>query len=62
MQSEKFFALPLETKMLAPHPPGGGHHRGYSAVGVEKVSQHEYDANELNKLREVRLTTCYPQS
>lgn len=38
--------------MLAPHPPGGSHHRGYSAPGVEKVSQHEYDANELNKLRE----------
>lgn len=39
--------------MLAPHPPGGSHHRGYSALGVENVSQHEYDANELNKLREV---------
>jgi isopenicillin N synthase-like dioxygenase len=39
--------------MLAPHPPGGSHHRGYSAPGVEKVSQHEYDANELNKLRDI---------
>jgi isopenicillin N synthase-like dioxygenase len=39
--------------MLAPHPPGGSHHRGYSAPGVEKVSQHQYDANELNKLRDV---------
>jgi hypothetical protein len=51
--SKKFFDLPLETKMLAPHPPGGGHHRGYSAPGVEKVSQGVYDVNELNKLREV---------
>jgi isopenicillin N synthase-like dioxygenase len=39
--------------MLAPHPPGGSHHRGYSAPGIEKVSQHEYDANELHKLRDV---------
>ena len=51
--SKKFFDLPLETKMLAPHPPGGSHHRGYSAPGVEKVSQGVYDVNELNKLREV---------
>jgi isopenicillin N synthase-like dioxygenase len=39
--------------MLAPHPPGGSHHRGYSALGVEKVSQHEYDNNELRKLRDI---------
>jgi isopenicillin N synthase-like dioxygenase len=39
--------------MLAPHPPGGAHHRGYSAPGVEKVSQHTYDEAELNKLRDV---------
>ncbi|KAL6705325.1 hypothetical protein ACN47E_007135 [Coniothyrium glycines] len=51
--SQKFFALPLATKMLAPHPPGGAHHRGYSAPGLEKVSQHEYDASELSKLRNV---------
>jgi isopenicillin N synthase-like dioxygenase len=61
--SKKFFALPLETKMLAPHPPGGSHHRGYSAVGVEKVVGKEaegWDANELNKMREVRcsMSSC----
>ncbi|KAE8857858.1 hypothetical protein PTNB73_09106 [Pyrenophora teres f. teres] len=50
--SKKFFDLPLSTKMLAPHPPGGHHHRGYSAPGVEKVSQHVFDADELSKLRE----------
>lgn len=53
MQSKKFFNLPLETKLLAPHPPGGSHHRGYSAPGVEKVSQHTYEADELSKLREI---------
>lgn len=53
VQSKKFFALPPETKMLAPHPPGGSHHRGYSAPGLEKVSQHKYDADEIAKLREV---------
>ncbi|KAH7094866.1 hypothetical protein FB567DRAFT_565922 [Paraphoma chrysanthemicola] len=51
--SKKFFALPPETKALAPHPPGGAHHRGYSAPGIEKVSQHTYDAAELSKLREI---------
>ena len=53
--SKRFFDLPLSTKMLAPHPPGGSHHRGYSAPGVEKVSQHVFDANELYKLREVEI-------
>ena len=38
-QSRKFFALPLATKLLAPHPPGGMHHRGYSSPGMEKVTQ-----------------------
>ncbi|KAA8613537.1 thymine dioxygenase [Pyrenophora tritici-repentis] len=51
--SKKFFDLPLSTKMLAPHPPGGHHHRGYSAPGVEKVTQHVFDADELSKLREI---------
>ncbi|KAF9701017.1 hypothetical protein EKO04_000529 [Ascochyta lentis] len=51
--SKAFFSLPTERKMQAPHPPGGSHHRGYSAPGVEKVSQHTYDANELSKAREV---------
>ncbi|CAI6339042.1 unnamed protein product [Periconia digitata] len=43
----------METKMLAPHPPGGSHHRGYSAPGVEKVSQHVFDEGEIAKLREI---------
>lgn len=51
--SRKFFALPLEAKMLAPHPPGGAHHRGYSAPGLEKVTQHAYEKGEIAKSREV---------
>ncbi|KAJ8502872.1 hypothetical protein ONZ45_g11357 [Pleurotus djamor] len=35
--SKKFFGLPLEVKQLAPHPPSGAHHRGYSAPGREQV-------------------------
>ncbi|KAG6917417.1 hypothetical protein DXG01_002686 [Tephrocybe rancida] len=45
--SKKFFSLSYEEKMLAPHPPSGTHHRGYSPPGLEKVTQHVYDASEL---------------
>ncbi|KAL5436184.1 hypothetical protein PMIN06_010926 [Paraphaeosphaeria minitans] len=51
--SKKFFALPMETKMLAPHPPSGAHHRGYSAPGVEKVTQHQYEKDDIAKSRQV---------
>jgi len=49
--SKKLFSLPMETKMLAPHPPSGTHHRGYSKPGLEKVSQHVYDTEELARNR-----------
>jgi len=39
--------------MLAPHPPGGLHHRGYSGLGVEKVSQNVFDAETIAALRSV---------
>ncbi|THH14855.1 hypothetical protein EW146_g5544 [Bondarzewia mesenterica] len=45
--SKQFFDLPMETKNLAPHPPSGSHHRGYSAPGIEKVAQHLYDKDEI---------------
>ncbi|KAI9860488.1 MAG: hypothetical protein M1813_006147 [Trichoglossum hirsutum] len=45
--SKKFFALPTETKLLAPHPPGGSHHRGYSGISQEKVSQNVFDADDI---------------
>ncbi|KAF7292213.1 Thymine dioxygenase [Mycena indigotica] len=37
--SKSFFALPLETKLLAPRPAAKTHHRGYSELGREKVTQ-----------------------
>ncbi|KAG1817133.1 thymine dioxygenase [Suillus subaureus] len=37
--SKRFFALPHESKMLAPHPGSGMHHRGYSFPGQEKETQ-----------------------
>ncbi|KAL0260715.1 hypothetical protein SLS55_004405 [Diplodia seriata] len=38
---------------LAPHPPGGSHHRGYSAPGVEKVSQNVFSDAAIAALRAV---------
>ncbi|KAJ3478022.1 hypothetical protein NLI96_g10050 [Meripilus lineatus] len=49
--SKRFFSQPMETKMLAPHPPSGTHHRGYSAPGKEKVVHHIYDPDELAQNR-----------
>ncbi|KAJ7216338.1 hypothetical protein GGX14DRAFT_533796 [Mycena pura] len=44
-QSKEFFALPLELKQLAPHPPSGAHHRGYSSPGQEKVLNFTIDGD-----------------
>lgn len=55
--SAKFYALPLEDKMKAPHPPGWAIHRGYSWPGLEKVSNalSEIDNREaVEKLREIQ--------
>ncbi|GJE85125.1 thymine dioxygenase [Phanerochaete sordida] len=49
--SKRFFAQPMDVKMLAPHPTSGSHHRGYSAPGVEKVVNHIFDPEELKKRR-----------
>ena len=38
-QSKRFFALPMDKKQLAPHPPSGTHHRGvliYAVCGRSK--------------------------
>ncbi|KAJ3533915.1 hypothetical protein NM688_g7213 [Phlebia brevispora] len=35
--SKKFFALPMETKMLAPHPASGMHHRAIPPPASEKA-------------------------
>ncbi|KAF9368462.1 hypothetical protein CPC16_005326, partial [Podila verticillata] len=55
--SSKFFALPPEEKMKAPHPPGWSVHRGYSWPGFEKVSNatsSKEDEVAVRKLREVQ--------
>ncbi|KNZ78934.1 UPF0676 protein, partial [Termitomyces sp. J132] len=49
--SKKFFSLSLDEKMLAPHPPSGTHHRGYSPLGMEKIVQNLDDAKGLAKNR-----------
>lgn len=51
--SAEFFALPESEKMKSPHPPGGSHHRGYSGLGLEKVSQNVFDEAELKEARTV---------
>ncbi|KAF9227970.1 Clavaminate synthase-like protein [Gyrodon lividus] len=50
--SKKFFDLPPDVKKLAPHPKEGWKHRGYSAVGVEQVSQMVFDPTELAAIRQ----------
>lgn len=50
--SKAFFSLPSSTKLLAPHPPGGAHHRGYSPPGLEHVTQHTYDKDSIAASRE----------
>lgn len=56
--SKRFFALNLEEKMKAPHPEGWAVHRGYSWLGLEKVSQAtsegDDDEERVKKLREVK--------
>jgi hypothetical protein len=55
--SKRFYALPTDQKMKAPHPPGWAVHRGYSWPGLEKVSNalsENDDEAAANKLREVQ--------
>lgn len=54
--AKELFDLGREKKMLAPHPPGGAIHRGYSWPGFEKISQtfgDEEDPNLIKKLRSI---------
>ena len=53
--SKKFYVLPAEEKLKAPHPPGWAVHRGYSWPGLEKVSNAisgNGAEDETDKLRE----------
>ena len=55
--SQRFYDLPKEDKMKAPHPPGWAIHRGYSWPGLEKVSgalSEKDDQDWVEKLREVQ--------
>lgn len=55
--SQKFYALPREEKMKAPHPPGWSVHRGYSWPGLEKVSNamsDDHAQETAERLREVQ--------
>ena len=62
--NKKFFHLPHEEKMKAPHPKAPMPHRGYSAVGVEKVySREEREGEKGEGLRDVedfkvRIISC----
>lgn len=49
--SRRLFSLPIETKLLAPHPAEGWKHRGYSGVGREQVSQMVFDPTQLAAIR-----------
>ncbi|KXS98686.1 hypothetical protein AC578_1243 [Pseudocercospora eumusae] len=56
--AKKLFDLPMESKMLAPHPDGPDIHRGYSRPGLEKVSQYmdgdEKVGEELRNVGDVK--------
>ena len=55
--SKRFYDLPTNDKMKAPHPPGWAVHRGYSWPGLEKVSAalaQDDDEEMVAKLREVQ--------
>ncbi|KAK6909639.1 hypothetical protein I203_103660 [Kwoniella mangroviensis CBS 8507] len=49
--SKKFFELPYDVKMTAPHPKEAWHHRGYSGIGVEQVSQMVFDDDKIEEMR-----------
>ncbi|KAG1717640.1 flavonol synthase/flavanone 3-hydroxylase [Suillus lakei] len=49
--SRRLFSLPIETRLLAPHPKEGWKHRGYSGVGREQVSQMVFDPTQLAAIR-----------
>jgi isopenicillin N synthase-like dioxygenase len=54
--SRRFFELPQDEKLKAPHPDGWAVHRGYSWPGLEKVSQAMNTAEERvskESLREI---------
>lgn len=51
--SQKFFNLSIGEKKKCAHPENGEHHRGWSALGKEKVVQMVFDQKEIEKLRNI---------
>ena len=52
---KRFFKLPHEQKMKAPHPESGVPARGYAAPGMEKVySKETADKEDVRHIRERR--------
>lgn len=54
--ARKLFDLPMNQKMLAPHPKGAVPHRGYSAPGMEKAYTKEdlqQDEDHRDALRKI---------
>lgn len=52
--SKRFFELPQDEKLRAPHPEGWAVHRGYSWPGLEKVSQAMSTGNDQEKTEQLR--------
>ncbi|CUM64840.1 uncharacterized protein PRCAT00002455001 [Priceomyces carsonii] len=49
--SKMFFALSDDEKAKCAHPANGAHHRGWSALGKEKVVQMVFGEDEISELR-----------
>ena len=61
--SRKLFALPLDDKMKAPHPPTPRPHRGYSHIGRENAAAKGIlDTNDEGRRERLRGVTDYKVS
>ena len=60
--SEKFYNLPQEDKLKAPHPPGWAIHRGYSWPGLEKVSEAISGADDEETVSKLRAVQDFKES
>lgn len=60
--SEKFYNLPQEDKIKAPHPPGWAVHRGYSWPGLEKVSEAISGTDDDDTVEKLRAVQDFKES
>ncbi|KAJ5779446.1 Oxoglutarate/iron-dependent dioxygenase [Penicillium paradoxum] len=60
--SKRFFELPQDEKLKAPHPKGWAIHRGYSWPGLEKVSQATSTGNDQEMMEQLREVTDVKES